>query len=181
MRNVLEHSEAQNGAFVCAQYNKEKNRIWIGIADIGIGIKASLGKHHFSDSNLEAIRLALWPGITGTTKRIGGNDQNAGVGLFFTKSIAKVNRDYFMIYSGDAMYKLHMAPKRKKIRFYPDAFKEKHKRMQNLPFWRGTVVGINITLNQTQEFDSLIRILLDILPQAISERNREKYKLPKFI
>ena len=34
-------------------------------------------------SDIDAIRLALRPGITGTTTRLRGSEQNAGAGLFF--------------------------------------------------------------------------------------------------
>lgn len=106
VRNVLEHSKSLIGAIACAQYFKKTNRISIGVADRGIGIFSAMAKHHIAKSNLDAIKLALKPGISGTTNRLGGTEYNAGAGLFFTKSIAYVSKDYFMIYSGDALFKL---------------------------------------------------------------------------
>src|SRR3989338_4994417 len=105
-RNVIEHADAKNGALLCAQYYKKSNSIRIGIADTGVGIKTTINQSYPAKSDLEAIQLALWPGITGTTKREGGTEKNAGAGLFFIKSIASVNRDFFIMYSGKAMYKL---------------------------------------------------------------------------
>lgn len=107
VRNVLEHSHSRNGAFICAQYFKKSNRVAVGVADAGIGIKGSMDTHWKTNSHAEAIKLAIQPGITGTTNKRGGTEQNAGAGLFFTKSIAKVSGDYFMIYSGDTLYKLY--------------------------------------------------------------------------
>jgi len=180
VRNVLEHSESEHGALVCAQYYKKPNCIRIGIADTGMGIKASINASWSAKNDLEAIQLALFPGITGTTKKVGGTDENIGAGLFFIKSIAKTNRDYFMIYSGDSMYKLHKAPQRKRSKLNADPFDDKHAVLSDLPFWRGTVVGIDITLDQTQEFDTLMKLFRDIWSQAVSERKRAKYKTPKF-
>ena len=41
IRNVLEHSKSPNGAIICAQYSKSSNRVSVGIADTGIGIKTA--------------------------------------------------------------------------------------------------------------------------------------------
>ena len=49
---------------------------------IGVGIKTTIATVHRVISDSDAIRLALTPGITGTTRRIGGTDYNAGAGLF---------------------------------------------------------------------------------------------------
>jgi len=181
LRNVIEHAKSPNGAIVSAQYFKESNRISIGIADTGIGLRRSLSPSYSTKDNTEAIQLALWPGITGTTRRPGGTDENVGAGLFFIKSIARTNRDYFMIYSGDTMYKLHKAPPRKKFKLNIDPFKDKHALVEHLPNWNGTVVGIDITLDQTQEFDGLLRIFRTVWAEAVRERKSEKYISPNFI
>ena len=34
-------------------------------------------------TDIDAIKLALTPGISGTTRQEGGTDDNAGAGLFF--------------------------------------------------------------------------------------------------
>src|SRR3990167_492911 len=108
IRNVLEHSGSTNGAIVAAQYYRKSNTIRIGICDGGIGIKNSL-QHYWSSrskTDIEAIKWAMVPGISGTTRKEGGTEDNAGAGLFFIKSIAQVARNYFMIYSGSGIYKL---------------------------------------------------------------------------
>ncbi|MDP2932730.1 MAG: ATP-binding protein, partial [bacterium] len=104
VRNVLEHAQTPDGAIVCAQFYKKSNAIKIGVADTGIGVKSSINSSYEASDDLAAIKLALTPGITGTTNKVGGTESNAGAGLFFIKSIAKTNRDFFVIYSGNAMY-----------------------------------------------------------------------------
>lgn len=180
VRNVLEHAHAENGAIVAAQYYKKSNTIKIGITDTGIGIKKTINQSHSAPTDLEAIRLALTPGITGTTRRLGGTEQNAGAGLFFIKSIAKVNKDFFLIYSGNAMYKL-LKSKSKNIRLYADPFKDRHSAREDLPYWKGTVVGIDINLDETKEFSFLLDLIRDIYSKTIKERRKEKYRRPKFI
>lgn len=182
VRNVLEHSQSEFGAILSAQYYKKSNTIRIGIADTGIGIKKSINQSHSAPTDLEAIRLALTPGITGTTKREGGTEYNAGAGLFFIKSIAKVNHDFFLIYSGKAMYKLLKSNQEKHhIRLYADPFKDKHSSDENLPYWTGTIVGVDISLDATKEFSLLLDLIRETYIKTVKERKKARYRRPQFI
>lgn len=176
--NVLEHANAEHGAILCAQYYEKTNRIGIGIADAGLGIKATISRSHAANTDLDAIRLALTPGITGTTPRIGGTAQNAGAGLFFIKSIADVNRDFFVIYSGNAFYKL-LKKKGARLHLNADPFADRHTKGSSFPYWNGTVVGVDITLNRTQEFSTL----LDAIRTAYWNLNKAKleHRKPRFV
>ena len=148
-----------------------------------MGIRSTIRRFHGAENHLEAIRLALQPGITGTTDKPTGTAENAGAGLFFTKSIARVNGDYFWIYSGDSAYKL--LPKQEDPLTIPlDPFDDRYTSQEDLPFWRGTVVGIDITLDQTVEFNVLLRSLRDILSEAqrgLKLKRKQKFKRPIFI
>ncbi len=179
IRNVLEHSVSKNGAIVCAQYYKKSNTIRIGIADTGIGMWESINVSHHPKTDLDAIRMGLTPGITGTTKKEGGTDRNAGAGLFFIKSIASVNSDFFAIYSGKSLYKL-LKRKGKRIQLHADPFADRHSKRNDLPNWHGTVVGIDLSLDTTQEFALLLELLNQTLREAIKERKKERYKKPQF-
>jgi anti-sigma regulatory factor (Ser/Thr protein kinase) len=112
VRNALEHSQSSVGAIVCAQYYSESKRIAIGIADAGMGIYKSMERSHAVKDDQSAINLALQPGITGTTSRVGGNEFNAGAGLFFTKSIATLSRNRFFLFSGESMFRLMLTRKK---------------------------------------------------------------------
>jgi len=180
VRNVLEHANSDEGAIMCAQYFKKSNRISIGIVDNGVGIKKTINQSHRAQSDLEALRLALTPGITGTTKKEGGTEYNAGAGLFFIKSIATVNHTNFVIYSGRAMYKL-LKSKSKDIVLYSDPFVDNHSKDENFPYWQGTVVGVDISLDSTREFSILLDHIRDTYAKAVRERKKSKYKKPKFI
>ncbi len=180
VRNVIEHANSEDGAFLCAQYYKKSNTIRIGIADTGVGIKKAISQSYSVKTDLEAIKLALWPGITGTTRREGGNEQNAGAGLFFTKSIAWVNRDFFILYSGHALYKLLRRSPTSRLRLNADPFKDRHSVEEHLPFWQGTVVGIDINLDQTEEFSRLLDAIRQVYTDAVRERRKERYRRPRF-
>ena len=180
-RNVIEHAQADSGAILCAQYYKKSNSIRIGIADTGVGVKATISNSYSVKTDLDAIQLALWPGITGTTRKEGGTEQNAGAGLFFIKSIASVNRDFFVIYSGNGLYKLLKKASNSRLRLSADPFKDKHSKDNSLPFWRGTVVGVDITLDQTREFSLLLNEIRKTYTSAVREKKRARYKRPRFI
>lgn len=180
-RNVFEHSKSKIGAIVCAQYFKKTNRISIGIVDRGVGIKETISQSYDVDSDSEGIKLALTPGITGTTRRIGGTEFNAGAGLFFIKSIAKINRNFFVVYSGNALYKLLKTPVNKQVRLYGDPNEDVHSGGDNYPYWQGTAVGVDIGLDSKEEFSSLLKLINGVYSKTVKERKKEFYKRPRFI
>jgi anti-sigma regulatory factor (Ser/Thr protein kinase) len=180
VRNVFEHSGSGDGAILSAQYFKKSKKISIGIADAGIGIRTSLAQSYATKDHLEAIHLALTPGITGTTKKDGGTEQNAGAGLFFIKSIANASRDFFVMYSGNAMYKLLKRPPGE-MTINANPTKDRNSSRNDMPHWNGTVVGIDLTLDNTAEFSVLLDFIRDTYFEAVKERKKLRYRKPKFI
>jgi anti-sigma regulatory factor (Ser/Thr protein kinase) len=181
VRNVFEHADSPIGGVVCAQFFKKTNRVSIGVVDYGIGIQTSLQQSHNVDTDAEALRLALTPGITGLTSNLGGTESNAGAGLFFIKSIAKVNRDFFLIYSGTAMFKLLKTPQSQTVKLHANPLQDRHSIVENLPFWPGTVVGIDLTMDQTQKFDVLLELIREVYRLDVREHKKERLKQPRFI
>ena len=182
VRNVLEHSGSEEGAIVCAQYYKKTNRISLGIVDIGVGIKKTISMSHDAPTDSDALRLALMPGITGTTRRGGGTEFNAGAGLFLIKSIAYVNRDFFMLYSGKAMYKLLKSKEDTgKIMLNADPLRDKHSGGDDFPRWQGTVVGIDMSLDNRRDFSILLDYIWETYSKAIKERRSARYREARFI
>ncbi len=182
-RNVLEHARTGAGAFFAAEFYKDQNTIRLGIADVGIGLRASLMRSHAVRDDLHAIQLALTPGITGTTAREGGTEQNAGAGLFFIKSISSANRNFMIICSGDSMYKLL---KRKEdsahLEIHADPFEDNHSKDRGYPAWPGTAVGMDITLDPTVDFTEVMDLIRAAFADAVRERKKlKKYKQPRFI
>ncbi len=182
VRNVFEHASSTNGAIVCAQYYKKSNTIRLGVVDTGVGIKNTLQKFYHPRDDLNAIVLALMPGVTGTTKKLGGvSEMNAGAGLFFIKSLAKTSRDFFMIYSGKAMYKLLKNPKNKQIKLIADPLKDHYSSDNKLPYWKGTVVAIDLCLNETIDFKELLTSIRKVYSEGKKKLIKERYRKPKFI
>jgi anti-sigma regulatory factor (Ser/Thr protein kinase) len=178
-RNVLEHSGSTVGCFVCAQYFKNKKRIAIGIADAGIGVWRAIRASHNAQTESRAIQLALTPGISGATPKIGGNETNAGAGLFFIRSIAKVSGNYFVLYSGSTLYKLIRKQPSPNLLF-GDPFLEGHRVVEDLPGWQGTAVGIDINVDETAEFSTLLGIIRKSYSIDVKSRKKSYYKKINF-
>jgi len=181
VRNVLEHAQSPVGAFVCAQYYRQEDRLSIGIADAGIGILQSIRRSHAAEHDQAAIALALRPGITGATKRIGGTETNAGAGLFFTKSIAALSRNFFALYSGNALYKLLRTREGQAPRVNADPADDRHNFTGNLPRWQGTVVGINVSVGGGKAFADLLSDIRKAYRIDVKHQSKQYYKKIRFI
>jgi len=180
VRNVLEHSASQHGAFVAAQYHAKTNTVRLGIVDTGVGIKKTIGRFHVVKNYKDAIKLALTPGITGTTSKEGGTEYNAGAGLFFTKSISRINKDFFVIYSGDTLFKLLRKQEPGTV-LNSDPFADRHTLEQGLPYWNGTVIGVDMTLDDNEDFSALLKNIREVYTSTVRARKEKQYKRPKFI
>lgn len=180
-RNVFEHARTTQGAFLCAQYYTKSNAIRIGIADTGIGIRESLGHSYPTTDDMEAIELAMMPGITGATSRAGGTELNAGAGLFFIKSIAYTNRNFFVIYSGTGMYKLLKKKLTVPLILHANPHIDRHSESKSVSKWQGTAIGIDISLDSTNEFTALLELIRNTYSRAVKERKEQQFKKPKFI
>lgn len=183
LRNVLEHAQSPDGAIVAAQYSSASNIIRIGICDTGIGIRNSLAPTWplRSKTDLDAIKWALVPGVSGTTINISGNDINGGAGLFITKSISMLTRGYFVLYSGTGVYRLlQRRPDVKKIRLNADPEVDRHSETNDAPYLNGTLVAIDISLDKINEFSTLLESIRDVYWSAIRERKKDRFKRPKF-
>ena len=174
-RNVLEHSYSKTGGFLCAQYFKDKKRIAIGIADSGVGIYEAIRHSHAARSEEEAFQLAMTPGISGATPRIGGNETNAGAGLFFIRSIAKTSGNFLVMYSGNTLYKI-MRKQEEPGLLFVDPFNETHSLVSGLPYWQGTVVGIDINVDETVKFSALLDLVRKSYNVGVKAKKKEYFK-----
>lgn len=181
VRNVLEHSMSPDGAVVAAQYYKNINQISLAICDTGVGLWRALQIWH-PRTDEEAIKLALTPGISGTTRKEGGTAENAGAGLFFIKSIAKTTRNNFAIYSGDTAYILKKTRSDQKVpTLKADPFEDSNIRQNDLARFNGTLVAVDISLDATVEFKQMLDMISEVYDSAIRERRNQKYRKPNFI
>lgn len=180
LRNVLEHADAALGGNVCATYNRRRKKISIGISDAGKGLFNSLRRFHEISNHRQAIISALTPGITGTTSRLGGTSENAGAGLFFTKCIAQSTKNHFLIYSGNSYFKLKLTPGGKKISFNPSPENDYCSIRDNLPYFQGTLVGIDINIEDDEAFNNLISNIGSAYQLSVKKTKKDYFKRIKF-
>ena len=148
-RNTIEHARDPRGSIISLSYGKKSHTLRLGIVDRGIGIKQSI---NLQATDYNAIITALTPGVTGTTQLPGGSTQNAGAGLFFVKSLAHQLGSHFLLYSGTGLFKL-LKRKTKRNILHSDSTTDHASGGNNHPFWQGTVVGVDIPLDQMTDFN----------------------------
>lgn len=181
VRNVLEHAQAPNGAFVCAQYYRDSKKVGLGVADAGVGVRASLAYHHPTPDDVTAICLAMRPGVTGTSKRFGGTEYNAGAGLFFTKSIAALSRCHITLFSGSGFYKLLRISAERPIVIREDPREDNHRAHDDLPIWHGTAVGVDIGVPPPVRFSTAFAQISKAFRLHLQARKKAPYKKPRFV
>ena len=136
----------------------------------------NLRTHHKVTSNKDALLLALQPGISGTTSKLGGTEDNAGAGLFFTKCIAQSTRNYFVVYSGDAYFKLRVTPKGEPICFNSKPEDDISTIRQGLPLFQGTLIGIDINISDTEVFHDIMNSIGGAFSSSLLRAKKDYYK-----
>lgn len=180
IRNVLEHAQSEEWAFICAKYIQSTNKVTIGIADYWIWIKKSLDFYHHPETHEKALELALTPWITGTTATRGGNEYNAGAGLFFTKSIAKVSNNYFVLYSWDSFYRLRKDKIWNDTQLNTNPLSDNHTLKTVQTNWKWTVIWFDISLDNQDDFKELLKKIQDAYHINDKIKEKKHYKKPRF-
>ena len=155
MRNVPEHSNSDT-IWYCAQYWPSYDLVELAILDEGIGIRKSLSDniayHNQIDSDLDAIQLALKPGISGTfrgdSQPITNNEwDNSGYGLYMVSQMCAELDASFIVASGDAAIRIR---------------KEESSIVQECKKTKvhGTAIQIRIKPSHTTDYDKIRRIIL---------------------
>ena len=180
LRNVLEHSNSPDGAFVCAHNytGTGTHRVTIGIADCGIGISKHLGRAYpeIENDDLLALRYAMQPGITGAISGMYGTPDNAGAGLFITRCIAKGTGGYFQIISGNAAYRLRQAiTEEDRTTLHADPFDDRCDKWRFPYPWLGTVVTMEIRTEQITEFESYFGWIREKIPSRVSVKGKIRF------
>lgn len=180
-RNVLEHAGARNGAFVCAQYYRRSQKVGIGVVDAGVGIRHALAQSHDTPDDITAICLSMRPGVTGTSRRLGGTETNGGAGLFYTKSIAALSRTHLVLVSGSGFYKLLRTREGQSVIIMDDPRHDRHRALNDLPPWSGTAVGIDIGVPPVIPFSQAFQRIEKVFNLHLRQRKKAAYKRPRFV
>jgi hypothetical protein len=180
LRNVLEHSGAPNGAFVCAHRYTDTapHRVSIAVADCGRGIADHLGVAYPEalKNDAVALGLAMRPGITGAKPGPYGTSDNAGAGLFITRCMAKGTGGYFCLISGRAAFRQRRSRSNDdEIQLFVDPYDDaRHDRYETGARWQGTVVGLEIRTDRIAEYGGFFQWIFGQIPQR-AKRPRIKF------
>lgn len=169
LRNVLEHSSSPEGAFVCAHNysGKGTHRVTLAVADCGIGITKHLGQvfPEVLDDDLVALQMSMSPGVTGAKRGLYGTTENAGAGLFITRCIAKGIGGYFVLISGNGLYRLRRSKEPDdQLKLWPDPFLDRSDKVKLKSPWNGTVVALEVPIDKIAEFQSFFEWVRSHLP-----------------
>lgn len=141
--NTLEHGKSALAipSLLNFKWYRDKKELSFVIADVGVGIKKHLSQSYPDlENDVEAIRLALKPQVSGTFGNGGSNPygvkNNAGVGLYFSSNIVRRLHAEMYIVSGNGL--VHISP--------TDVTQ---KELQKT--WRGTFVYVTIKLGTIKD------------------------------
>jgi anti-sigma regulatory factor (Ser/Thr protein kinase) len=101
VRNVFEHSLADE-CYLCGQRWAD-GRVEVAVIDEGVGISASLKRSFEIESEIDALRKAIKPGVSSTTKIAEADNiyDNSGFGLYVLEQLVS-SFGWFMLGSGSA-------------------------------------------------------------------------------
>jgi hypothetical protein len=171
LRNVLEHSGSPDGAFVAAHryQGTGPHRVTIAVADCGRGIANHIGQVYpeaLHDDRM-ALELAMSPGVTGALRGMYGVPDNAGAGLFITRSMAKGTGGYFLLRSGRASYRLRRSRSNDEmLELTLNAYSDPRHDAWWLPSsWQGTVVSVEIRTEKIRDYDGFFGWIFERIPR----------------
>lgn len=181
IRNVLEHSGSPDGAFVCARrYTKRPpHRVTLAVVDCGRGIGEHLGRVHpeAAEDDLVALGLAMRPGVTGAVVGMYGAPDNAGAGLFITRSIAKGTGGYFLLVSRHGAYRMRRTQTdESQMTLLLDAFdEERFDRWRLACEWPGTAVSLEVRTDRIGDYDGFFEWIFRRVPTREGRERRIRF------
>jgi hypothetical protein len=124
-----------------------------------------------------ALRLAMQPGVTGASKAgMYGATENAGAGLFITRAIAKATGGYFVLLSGDAVFRLRRLRTKDEPLVYHDAFSDpRHDLWMLKSPWQGTVAAVEIATEKIPDFQAFFKWIRQQLPAKKTAAGKIKF------
>lgn len=175
VRNVLEHSRAEDGAVVAAELyatsDVRQAHVSIGIADCGSGIWRSLARNFPGiESDREALLTAMKPGTTGAAKSYYGTTENAGAGLFYTRRLATTAGGQFGLISGEAF--LRSSP--------VDRERPDEELVAAIARFPGTVVAVEIGIEEPFEWAAFLKSTGDAFAAMASRSAKRAARRARF-
>lgn len=98
LRNVFEHAQSREGAFLAGGWFPNRGRVTLAVADLGLTVPVHFQRRLASElPPANALELALEPLVSGSRDR----NRNAGPGLYMTRRISTLMGGRFWLYTGN--------------------------------------------------------------------------------
>jgi len=174
VRNTLEHSKSRYGAVVAAQLYAGKasprRYVSIAVADAGIGVRATIQRNYKVESHSDALLKAIQPGVSGSSHELYGSSDNAGAGLFITRRVAAATQRYFLIASGDAMFRTSIAKEKPRDERLVDP----------ISFFPGTIVSVEVGLQESADFSEILSLAREAFGGKMHQRRGDLSRRVRF-
>ncbi len=164
-RNVLQHSGSPIGGVAIAQHFPDDRRIQVAMCDLGQGVRASMQRRYPElRTDMEGLRLAILPHASGAAPAgpYGDGNENAGLGLFYSREIAWRSGGSFWIASGTALLGIRgdIPTRTSREPVEPDRV------YRTIESWPGTVVTMDFPVDGVPDFASILRICGSLADEA---------------
>lgn len=160
LRNVVQHAHSPIGGIAMAQYYPNTGLVELVVADMGVGIKATLQPNYPEiDDDFKALKFATQPHVSGTfsPNAYAQMRENAGLGLFFIKQIATLSGGGFFLASGKFLENIWGDAEGRQRKKYRDARNDG---------WPGTFAVLQLKRETIVDFDSVLHVCRKLAEQA---------------
>lgn len=160
LRNVIQHSSSKSGGVAMAQYYPTTGLVEICVADMGVGIKATINEAYPEiDTNLKALKFSTQPHVSRTfgPAVYSSMKDNAGLGLFFIKQIASLSGGSFFLGSKDALVDIWGDQEGKQKKLY---------KVARAGGWPGTFAYLQLRRDTIAEFDAILSTCRELAAEA---------------
>lgn len=149
LNNIAQHSMAA-GFGIAHQYDR-RGTVKLCIADYGIGFRESLRARN-PESDVEAIRMALEPGVTGAPPKPRQDPmRNRGVGLTMIRELLRLNGGSLVLWSGSGAL---------------DITADKTVPRRTLVPWQGVLMVASLPQRAVRSLQEVARLVRDQLKQS---------------
>lgn len=160
LRNVVQHSASKVGGIAMAQYYPTTGLVEICVADMGVGVKATINEAYPEiDNSLKALKFATQPHVSRTfgPSVYSSMKDNAGLGLFFIKQITSLSGGSFFLGSKDALVDIWGDKEGKQKKLY---------KMARASGWPGTFAYLQLRRDMIAEFDAILTVCRELAAEA---------------
>ena len=149
LRNVFEHANAPTGAFLSASFFPATDRVSFAVADTGVGVPRTIRPRYgasLTDAQANEIAIQLKTSGAPPSSSYGGSVKNAGVGLFYLRSMSARSAGLFALLSESAFVRGQGNT--------PPVTGETRAR------WGGTVVAVTLSASHAEDALHAVRVML---------------------